>query len=47
MRHLNDINEKLKNEDYLNKLEKEGVKVDSLRKNLKRKQDDTSQGVSK
>lgn len=37
---------KLKNEAYLKQLEKEGVKVDSLREHLKKK-DDTTEGISK
>jgi len=42
-----DLDTKLKNEAYLRNLEDSGVKVDSLRESLKKKQNDTSEGISK
>lgn len=41
------MGKKLKNEAYLKGLENEGINTDALRRDLKNKQNDNAQGISK
>lgn len=41
------ISDKLKSEAYVRKLEGQGINVESLKRDLKKKKDDNGQGISK
>ena len=46
-KYVRELATKLKNKSYVDGLQKEGINVEALRKNLKNKQDDNATGVSK
>jgi len=45
--HVREIAQKLKNKSYVEGLQKEGINVEALRKDLKTKSNDNAQGISK
>ena len=46
-KHVREVAAKLKNKSYVDGLQKEGINVDALREDLKKKQNDNVTGISK